>query len=384
MAQEPIWPGSGSAVSGNTPFGFYDTDSEFQTEAPKFADWCAKRLGYPLMNVELQDKQFYACLEESVSEYSAQINQFNIKDNLLSLQGQSTSSNLTHKRVTPNLGRSVFLSQAYGTEAGVGGLVEVKSGSVDIVSGSQTYDLNALWADVSESGNAIELQRVFYEETPAVQRYFDPYAGTGAGTMNLLDQFGFGDYSPAVTFLMMPVYADMLRLQAIELNDQIRKSAYSFQLRNNKLRIFPRPDSSYKLHFEYVVRSDRDNALITEHSGSSDVISDFSNVPYDNMKFTSINDVGKQWIRKYGLALTKELLGIVRSKYGAIPIPGAETSLDGDTLRSEASAEKEALVTQLREILEQTSRKALMEADKDESEFLQEKLKKVPYPIYIG
>ena len=384
MAQEPIWPGSGSAVSGNTPFGFYDTDSEFQTEAPKFADWCAKRLGYPLMNVELQDKQFYACLEESVSEYSAQINQFNIKDNLLTLQGQSTSSNLTHKRVTPNLGRSVFLSQAYGTEAGVGGLVEIKSGSVDIVSGSQTYDLNALWADVSESGNAIELQRVFYEETPAVQRYFDPYAGTGAGTMNLLDQFGFGDYSPAVTFLMMPVYADMLRLQAIELNDQIRKSAYSFQLRNNKLRIFPRPDSSYKLHFEYLVRSDRDDALMTEHSGSSDVISDFSNVPYDNMKFTSINDVGKQWIRKYGLALTKELLGIVRSKYGAIPIPGAETSLDGDTLRSEASAEKEALVTQLREILEQTSRKALMEADKDESEFLQEKLKKVPYPIYIG
>ena len=384
MAQEPIWPGSGSAVSGNTPFGFYDTDSEFQSEAPKFADWCAQRLGYPLMNVELQDSQFYACLEESVSEYSAQINQFNIKDNLLSLQGQSTSSNLTHKRVTPNLGRSVFLSQAYGTEAGVGGLVEVKSGSVDVVSGSQSYDLNALWADVSESGNAIELQRVFYEETPAVQRYFDPYAGTGAGTMNLLDQFGFGDYSPAVTFLMMPVYADMLRLQAIELNDQIRKSAYSFQLRNNKLRIFPRPDSTYKLHFEYVVRSDRDNALITEHSGSSDVISDFSNVPYDNMKFTNINDVGKQWIRKYGLALTKELLGIVRSKYGAIPIPGAETSLDGDTLRSEASAEKEALVTQLREILEQSSRKALMEADKDESEFLQEKLKKVPYPIYIG
>jgi len=384
MAQEPIWPGSGSAVSGNTPFGFYDTDSAFQTEAPKFATWCAQRLGYPLMNVELQDKQFYACLEESISEYSAQINQFNIKDNLLSLQGQPTSSNLTHKRVTPNLGRSVFLSQAYGTEAGVGGLVEVKSGSVDVVSGSQTYDLNALWADVSESGNAIELQKVFYEETPAVQRYFDPYAGTGAGTMNLLDQFGFGNYSPAVTFLMMPVYADMLRLQAIELNDQIRKSAYSFQLRNNKLRIFPRPDSSYKLHFEYVVRSDRDNALITEYSGSSDVISDFSNVPYDNMKFTNINDVGKQWIRKYGLALTKELLGIVRSKYGAIPIPGAETSLDGDTLRSEASAEKEALVTQLREILEQSSRKALMEADKDESEFLQEKLKKVPYPIYIG
>jgi hypothetical protein len=94
--------------------------------------------------------------------------------------------------------------------------------------------------------------------------------------------------------------------------------------------------------------------------------------------------VGRQWIRKYGLALTKELLGIIRSKYGSIPIPGAETSLDGDTLRSEASAEKEVLVTQLREMLDQTSRRALLEADKDESEFLQEKLKRVPYPIYIG
>ena len=381
---EAIWAGSGSAVSGTTPFGLYDADSEFQTEAPNFATWCARRLGYPIASIELQDTQFYACLEESITEYSAQVNQFNIKDNLLSLTGQSTGSNLTHKRVTPNLGRNVFLSEAYGTEAGVGGLVNVQSGSINVSSGSQDYDLNALWAEASESGNAIEVRKVFYEATPAIQRYFDPYAGTGAGTMNLLDQFGFGNYSPAVTFLMMPVYADMLRLQAIELNDQIRKSAYSFQLRNNKLRIFPRPDSSYKLHFEYVVRSERDDVLITEYSGSSDVISDFSNVPYDNMKFTNINDVGKQWIRKYGLALTKELLGIVRSKYGAIPIPGAETSLDGDTLRSEASAEKEALVTQLREILEQSSRKALMEADKDESEFLQEKLKKVPYPIYIG
>ena len=102
------------------------------------------------------------------------------------------------------------------------------------------------------------------------------------------------------------------------------------------------------------------------------------------MSYRFINDVGKQWVRKYGLALSKELLGIIRSKYGAIPIPNAETSLDGDTLRSEASAEKETLISQLREMLEQTSRKALLEADKDEAEFLQEKLQKVPYPIYIG
>ena len=114
------------------------------------------------------------------------------------------------------------------------------------------------------------------------------------------------------------------------------------------------------------------------------MVSDISNAPYDNMEFKFINDVGKQWIKKYGLALCKELLGTIRSKYASLPIPNSEVNLDGDTLRTEASTEKELLMTQLREILEQTSRKALLEADKEEAQHLQEKLQKVPYPIYIG
>jgi len=384
MAQEVIWQGSSSFASGQTPWGFYDSDSSFSSDIDKFADWSARRLGYPIMSVELQSGSFYACFEESISEYSAQVNQFNIKDNLLHLTGQATGSNVTHKRVTPTLGRSVFLSKQYGTEAGVGGDVDWKKGSINITSGSQEYDLNALFADVSESGAAIEVKRVYYEGTPAMQRFFDPYATTGYGTINMVEGFGFGNYSPAVSFTLMPLFEDLLRVQAIELNDSIRKSAYSFTLRNNKVRLFPDPESGSTLYFDYVKVSERDNPLITEYSGSSDVVSDYSNVPYNNMEYQFINDVGKQWIRKYGLALTKELLGIIRSKYGTIPIPNADTTLDGDTLRSEAAAEKEGLVTQLREMLEQMSRKALLEADKDEAEYLQEKLSKVPYPIYIG
>ena len=386
MAQEPIWPGSGSAVSGTTPFGLYDTDSEFQTEAPQFATWCARRLGYPIMDIELQDTQFYACLEESVSEYGAQVNQFNIRDNLFHLKGQSTSSNFTHRRVKPTLGENIFISEEYGSEALVGGTTEVKRTAVSVNSGSQTYDLNSLVADVSESGAAIEVKRVHYEARPAVTRYFDPYASTGFGTYNMLDGFGFGSYSPAITFVLQPIYADLLRIQAIEFNDQIRKSAYSFEIRNNQLRVFPIPTESGSLWIEYVKTSDRDNPLKTRHSGSNDdsVVSDYSNVNYDFMVYSNINDVGKQWIRKYGFALSKELLGIVRSKYGTIPIPNSEVSLDGDTLRAEATAEKEQLIEQLRENLEQTSRKALMEAQRDESDFQQETLRKVPYPIYTG
>jgi len=387
MSQEAIWPGSGSAVttgSNSTPFGLYDADSSFQTDAPKFATWCARRLGYPIMAVELQDLQFYACFEESISEYSAQVNQFNIKDNLLTMQGQPTGSNITHKKITPTLGRSITLAKQYGTEAGVGGDVDIKKGSISITKGTQEYDLNNLFADVSESGAAIEVKRVYYEGTPAMQRFFDPYATTGYGTINMVQGFGFGGYSPAVSFTLMPMFEDLLRVQAIEMNDSIRKSAYSFTLANNKLRIFPDPTQNAKLYFDYIKTSDRDNPLKSEYSGSTNVVSDFSNVPYDNMEYQFINDVGKQWIRKYGLALSKELLGMIRSKYGAIPIPNADTTLDGDTLRSEASAEKEVLVTQLREMLEQTSRKTLLEADKDEAEFLQEKLTKVPTLIYIG
>ena len=385
-----LWQGSSSFTSGDTPWGLYDEDSTFSSHADKFSSWAARRLGYPITAVELTSGSFYACFEESVSEYSAQVNQFNIKDNLLSLKGQSTGSNLTHKRLSNTMGEQIFLSETYGSEAGVGGQVEVYTNKITLSQSVQEYDLNELIADLSGSGastgGSIEVKRVFYESDPAITRYFDPYAGTGQQTNNMLDAFGFGGSSPAITFMLQPVYADLLRVQAIEFNDQVRKSAYSFEIRNNKLKIFPTwtSDSTGSMFIEWSRVDDRDNVLRTRYSGSADTISDISNAPYDNMKYGHINDVGKQWIRKYGLALSKELLGMVRSKYGTIPIPNSEVSLDGETLRAEATAEKETLIEQLREMLDQTSQRALLEADQEASEHLQSKLNKVPIPIYIG
>ena len=386
MAQTSIWPGSGSAVLGNTPFGTFDSQSSFQTDAPKFANWAARRLGYTIMDVELQDTSFYTCFEEASLEYSSQVNQFNIIDNLLQLKGQSTGSNLTHKNVTPTLGRTVALSKQYGTEASlpVGGNVDLKKGSITVNSGSQLYDLDALYAAVSESGKAIEIRRVYHGATPAIQRFFDPYATTGYGTQNLIEGFGFGGMSPAVTFTMMPIFEDLLRVQAIELNDEIRKSAYSFHLVNNKLRIFPNPTNTFTVWFDYYLMEDKSGLVEGVGTSPTGSISDFSNVPYNTMSYNHINDVGKQWIRKYGLALSKEILGAVRSKYGTIPIPNSEVTMDGDALRTEAATEKDQLITQLRETLEQTSRRSLTEKDQEEAEFLQQKLNKVPIPIFIG
>ena len=376
-----IWTGTSTFASGQTPFGFYDSDTDFVSDVDNTSQYCAKRLGYPIIDVELQSGSFYAVFEEAITEYSSQVNYFNIKENLLNLQGASSGSNLTHREITPNFERTINLAQQYGTEAGVGGDVTWKSGSITVGPDTgQVYNLDTPWGSVSESGNNIEIKRIFYEPAPAITRYFDPYVGTGAGSDAMLQGFGWGNLSPAVNFLMVPMYDDLLRMQAIEFNDQIRKSAYTFELINNELRIFPDPTDEAEVWFQYIVNNDRKDPLKT-NSGS---ISDFSNATYNNMNYTEINHAGRQWIRKYTLALAKELLGSIRSKYGSVPIPGGEVSLDGDTLRNEATSEKENLLNQLREDLEATSRRNMLERQKEEAEFMNETLNRVPYPIYIG
>ena len=382
MAVEYIYPGSSSFATGSTPFGTYDSDLIFQSDAPKVANWCAKRLGYPIQNVELVDESLFACFEEATSEYAAQVNQFNIRNNLDTLKGNPTGSNYSGKLVQgSNLADIISISDAYGTLAGVGGNTDIKKGSIDMVAGQQTYDLDVLFANVSESANRIDVTTVFHEATPAVNRFFDPYSVSGQGSLNLSDEFGFGSFSPAAQFVLMPIFEDVLRMQAIEFNDTVRKSAHSFNIVNNKLQIFPIPTTGGKLWFEYFVR----NEFIQNSTNvTSDVVSDYANVGYNFIQYHTINDVGKQWIRKYSLALAKELLGAIREKYSSVPIPGSEISLDGGALRAEAQTEKDALIEQLRENLEELSRKNQFEIRNNESNYQQEMLRKVPLTIYTG
>jgi hypothetical protein len=385
MIQPLIYPGSSSFFPGQTPFGIYDNDYVFGDDAPKVALWCARRLGYPIQNVELIDENFYACFEEAASEYSAQVNQFNIRNNLTSLLGKPIGTNYSQKMVQgTNLPYLVGLADSYGTQVGVGGNTDIKKGSIQLEIGKQEYDLDTLFADISEGGKKIDIVRVFHEAVPAISRFFDPYSVSGQGTLNLIDEFGFGSFSPAAQFILMPMYEDLLRMQAIEFNDQIRKSAFTFNIVNNKIRIFPIPSSTTRqmtLFFDYIVR---DEYFANSTIVKADVVSDYSDVEYDFIAYRKINDVGRQWIRKYTLALVKELLGAVREKYSTIPIPGSEISLDGGALRAEAQNEKDNLMTQLRETLEELSRKNQFEYRNAEAQQTQEMLQKVPLAIYIG
>ena len=401
------WPGSGSAIVafsgsttsslGLTPFGIYDLDHDFYTDAPKTATWVARRLGYPIVDVELIDEQIYSCFEESVSEYSAQVNQFNLRNNLDILRGQKKEqyggrNNYSQTLVDGSyLPTTVRMSQQYGTLAGVGGNTSIKKAYIELSPGKQKYDLMANAIDVETSssfatlytsGSTVDVTKVFYEATPAIARFFDPYSVGAQGTLNLMSELGFGQFSPAAQFLMMPLYEDVLRMQQIEFNDHIRKSTFSFNIVDNKLEIFPIPTGKLtRIYFEYISRDEFEH---DSQSIQSDSLSDYSDIPYDFIQYGNINDVGKQWIRKYTLALSKELLGAIREKYSTVPIPDGEITLDGAALRSEAQVEKDDLVKQLRENLEEMSRKNVMENKTHESNHHQEMLRKVPLKLYVG
>jgi len=383
MATISIWPGSASFAdtTNPTPFGFYDNDTSFTSSANQVATWCAQRLGYPIVDIELQAVNFFTAFEEAVTTYAQYVYQYKIIENIGSLEGSTTGSNLNNQYIQPNLGNTIAIAEQYGTEAGTGGNIDYKTGSINVIAGQQRYSLTDLFTNVSESGNNIEIKRIYHYAPPAIVRYFDPYAGTGTGIQSLMETFGFGNYSPGVNFMLMPIYYDALKIQAIEFNDQIRKSAYSFELlNNNNLKLFPRPARSEKLWFDYVVKEDRNNVVRNTNRG---LITDVSNVPYSNISYSTINTPGRQWIFRYTLAVSKEMLASVRGKYSTVPIPGAEVTTNASDLRSEAAAEKTALIDELKLMLEESSRSKYTERNAQIAQNTQDTLGKVPYPIYI-
>ena len=384
----PIWTGVSTFAVGQTPFGFYDNDLDFRVDANKVANFCAQRLGYPIADVELQSGSFFTAFEEAVTTYGNELYAYKVRENYLSLEGSSTIIESNNQIIKPNMAGLVRISQQYGEEAGVGGNVTWYSGSLRLENGVQDYDLDA-WAAASASldtGDSIEIKRIFYEIAPAISRYFDPYAGTGTGMMNLLDSFGFGNYSPAINFLLMPINYDLQTIQAIEFNDQVRKSQYTFELINNKLRIFPIPNygvankDENNLIFQYIKKSERENPYLD----GTNKVTNVSEVPFTNPSYNDINSIGRQWIFEYTLAIAKEMLGYIRGKYSTIPIPDSEITLNQSDLISAATAEKNALIERLRAYFDETSRDKLLERRANENDFLQKELNKVPYTIYIG
>ena len=381
----PIYPGSSSFVPGMTPFGFYDYDYQFQIDADKVTTFVARRLGYPIMEVELQDLNFYAAFEEAITTYGNELYAYQVRDNMLSLEGAPTSSNLNNALITPNMGAIVRLSQQYASEAGAGGNVTYYSGALALTSSIQEYDLGA-WAIANNITGGIEIKSVFYQNLPAVSQMYAPFGGfAGLGGVPAAGLYGGmygGGYGGG--YLMMPVAYDAAVVQGIELSNTIRLSAYTFNIVNNKIKVFPIPSDSDTrdgyLFFEYIKNEERlTNGLITPGG-----ITNPSNAPYGNPVYTQINSVGRQWIYEYCLALCKEMLGYVRGKYSTVPIPDQNMTLNQSDLLAAATAEKVALVERLRGYFDETSKKALLERRSQESDFRRQEISNVPMCIFIG
>ena len=409
MSNIPIWPGSSSfaQVSASyygtpsvwpppTPFGFYDDDSQFQTDANKVANFCALRLGYPIENVELQDINFWAGFEEAVTIYGNELYAFQTRDNYLSLEGAPTSVDVNTDVVTPTFSSIVRLSQQYGEEAGAGGNVTWFKGRLTLLPGVQDYDL-ALWAEEQGIVGGIEIKNVFYQPPPAINQLYSTALMTGQGGLGGVPPagvYGFG-YGYA-NYLMMPTSFTMQNIQAIEMQNTVTLSNYTFNIVNNIISVFPVPGTGFAgsdfdggedlwygeyLVFDFIKIQDR---LVAAFADGTNKISNTSNVPYINPVYSNINSIGRAWIFEYTLAKAKEVLGLVRNKYSTIPIPGSDVTLNGDNLVSSAATEKEALITRLREYFDQTSRQALLERRQAESVARVAEISQVPMTIFIG
>jgi hypothetical protein len=392
----PIYDGDPIWNPNATAFGFYNNDIEFQVDCVKVAKFVTTRLGYPLMDVELQTGSIFTAFEEAITMYGNELYAYLIRENVLDLTGLPYENvDLSEVIVRPNFETIIRLSEQYGEEAGVGGDIPWYKGNISLTSSIQDYDLKT-WAEEQNPPitGSIEIKRIFYEEPiPASSRYLSPYDGFGFGGVAAAGLMGLGGFGGGYGYLMMPLNYDIQVIQAIEMNTQVRLSNYSFEVHNNVIRIFPIPSlnsgfgdanlegNAGQLWFEYILRDERLNASLI---CAEDKITNVSNMPYQNPVYSLINSVGRQWIFEMTLAICKEILGYVRGKYSTVPIPNAEMTLNQSDLLAAATAEKTALLERLRAYFDENSRASLLERKVREADAVLKELEQVPRVIYIG
>ena len=390
----PIYDGCPQWTDGAVPFGFYNGDAQFRTDAVKVSKFCAARLGYPLVDIELQSGSFFTAFEEAVTTYGNELYAYKIRDNQLSIEGLTTGSNLNQALITPSFEPIVRLTEQYGEEAGSGGNVPYYSGSFHLTASQQDYSFQTFMTQSGYTGSeyqhGIEVKRVFYQEPyPASSRYLDPYNGFGFGGVLAAGVAGIGGFGDGLGYLMAPLNYDLQVIQQIEMNQMIRMNNYSFEIRADKLRVFPIPNfnnipsgsTGPQIWFEYILRDER---IATSVKQTPDRVTNVSNAPYENPTYEFINSVGRQWIFEYTLALAKEMLGYVRGKYSTVPIPNADVTLNQADLLGAATAEKTALIERLRTYFDETSRMASLERRANEADSKMKELQQVPWTIFIG
>jgi hypothetical protein len=396
-----------------TPFGFFDPDIAFQREADAMVTFVKRKLGDDILSVELTKKQVWACFEESFLEYSSIINEHAASSQLMNLLGIPTGSVDTFKQIIPgqpgqgedktvytgpsgkeqtfpmeNLEFMLRRAAPYAHDAGIGGSYDHHSGSIQLVTDQQDYNLytdlvnedgDTLYSTQSPDGDPktkMKIMEICHYSPQAQYRFFD----TTSALNYLNNEFSFESFTPETVFYVLPIFEDVLRAGQMKLSNRVRRSLYSYRTAGTNIRIFPTPMSSapQKLWIRVAFNPDPFNPDIPDDSIYG--VSNLSNVPYGNLSFEKINSMGRQWIRQYCLALSKELLGLIRSKFSSVPIPGGDLQLNGSDLVSQGREEKTQMQEQLKELLAGLTYSKMIEDEAATVENMRKILSHMPVP----
>ncbi len=394
--------GSASDVASSLAFAIYSSNTDFVTGSVEQVSYVYSKLGGDILDVELSPAQVYKSYEESCLEYSYLVNIHQAKNALPSALGTATASfddhgelisgssvNMKYPQFTFGYARQV--SRAASQEVGIGGYGSIYSASIQIVDGRQNYDLQAMIKDLSDAGGVpyanlvtdkrINIRRVYYKSARSTWRFYGYYGGLN--TVGNLSTYGqFADDS---TFEVIPTWQNKLQAMAYEDSIYTRVSHYSYELRNNTVRLYPIPYVSHlrKLWVEFEIpmgpfeeKSDR--------KYGADGVNNINNFPVNNIPYNTINSIGKQWIRRYSLSLCKEMLGYVRGKFASIPIPNNDLQMNGSDLISQAKEEQEKLREELKTVLDELTYAKMVEQQAAMAENSKTMLDKIPLLIYVG
>tara|TARA_Y100000310_G_scaffold247740_1_gene253424 strand:+ start:48 stop:1217 length:1170 start_codon:yes stop_codon:yes gene_type:complete len=371
-----------------TPFGFFDEEESFQTEADSMIQFVRRKLGNDILSVELTKKQMWACFEEATLIYGAMINEYQTISQLGNIMGNSTGSNIQGKYAHETMDFILRLAEPYAQDAGIGGSYNTVSGSIQLQKNVQDYDIYSSLKDGAgnlifsssannDGGGKLKIVEVYHFSPQAAYRFFD----TTSAINYLNNEFSFESFTPETVFYVLPVFEDILRGGQMDISNRVRRSNYSYRTQGTKIRIFPTPtqDSPKKLWLRVGFNSNPFDPAYNDKTIEG--ISGPQNVPYNNIKYGTINSQGRQWIRQMSLALSTELLGLVRSKFSTIPIPGGDLQLDGSNLVTQGREDQDNLRTSMSEFLENLTYDKMIEGEAAKSENLQTVLKNIPIPM---
>ena len=398
-----VLPPTGTAgdVLSSLPFGIYTTGS-FISGAVDQVAYTYRKLGGDILDLEIKAENVYANYEEAVLEYSYLVNLHQAKNTLGSTLGNPTGSfdedgnvisgqsGVELKYPKFNFGYAMKVGQQFSHEAGFGGTTPIYSASFDTVNNQQDYNLQTIVSASALAGGVpyenidrtkrIVIRDVFYKSPRAMWRFYGYYGG-----LNVVGNLhSYGQYADDSSWQVIPVWQN--KLQAMQYEDHLytRTSHYSYEIINNNLRLFPTPDGTTEKQFWFRF-SIRESTWDDEYNDGQDGVNNMNTLPFENIPYESINSIGKQWIRRFCLALSKGTLGQVRSKFGNnVPIPGDNVTLNGADLLSQAKEEQDKLRTELKEQLEAMTYDKLIETDKNIVENTNNIQKFVPTGIFVG